>query len=105
MASNKEQNLPQKKEPAQHDTTTPEKESAQNDTLTPKNESAQKQPSKPVRKHTPAFRQIPGKLHPEIMGAFLMENGIHFSCTQNSPRSLWRTFLSRLKTGSEMCMP
>ncbi len=90
MASNKEQNLPQKKEPAQHDTTTPEKESEQNDTLTPKNESAQKQPSKPVRKHTPAFRQIPGKLHPEIMGAFLMENGIHFSVesTDSQPPSL-----------------
>lgn len=90
MTSNKEQNLPRKKEPAQHDTTTPERESAQNDTLTPEKEPAQKQPAKPVRKHTPVFRQIPGKLHPEIMGAFLMENGIHFSVesTDSKPPSL-----------------
>ena len=41
--------------------------------------SASELPPKPEKKRLPAFQQIPGRLHPEIMGAHIVENGIHFS--------------------------
>lgn len=42
-------------------------------------ELTQEPSAKTTKKRASLFQQISGKLHPEIMGARIMENGIHFS--------------------------
>ncbi len=48
-------------------------------TLHPKKELTTTPAPEPEKRRTSAFKQIPGRLRPEIMGASIVENGIHFS--------------------------
>ena len=48
-------------------------------TLHPKKELTTTPAPEPEKRRTSAFKLIPGRLRPEIMGASIVENGIHFS--------------------------